>query len=207
MYREPSDKELRTQATSPEAESLRAREEQRMRALVQRVTAVEGLEHALTRFTDFCNRPTKRSVFENYQSPYVLECRMQTVAYFGIRGDITDVLPRIPTPGIDTWAQQVAGAVQYHHTRGRSADGSLIPAPSLQAPGIRIEWDLPQPLPRQVQEPILCPSDGWAIYQRCTTVPTATVSVAAARAKYHTILSVTLDHTTSPAYYYTAPRP
>ncbi|MFD5572763.1 hypothetical protein [Streptomyces cadmiisoli] len=96
--REPADKELRTQATSSEAESRRAREEQKMRALIARLTAVEGLEHLLTLSIDTCHGPQDGSIFENNRSPYALTCSMRADAYFGVRGEITDVLSRSARP-------------------------------------------------------------------------------------------------------------
>lgn len=93
--REPAAQELRAQATCPQTSSRRAAEEQGMRAVIARLIALEGLEHVLTRPRDSCARPTKHSVFENNPSHDVLECRMDADVYFGVRGDITDVLARI----------------------------------------------------------------------------------------------------------------
>ncbi len=146
--REPSEKKLRTQATSPLAESRRAEEEHKIRTLIERLTAVEGLEHVLTRFTDSCARPSNGSIFENNRSPYVLTCGMKAVGYFGVQGNITDVLPRIRAAGIATWGMQdgkgrdlphaggtVSYALDYHRKRGRNSGGSLMPAPDAHSPG------------------------------------------------------------------------
>ncbi|WP_329404359.1 hypothetical protein [Streptomyces melanogenes] len=78
--REPAAKEQRTQATSPQAASRRAAEEQGMRAVLARLTAVEGLEHVLTHFRDSCTRPYNGPIFENNPSPYVLTFRMEVDA-------------------------------------------------------------------------------------------------------------------------------
>lgn len=201
--REPSEKKLLTQATSPAAESRRAAEEQKMRALVERLTAVEGLEHVLTRFVDTCARPYNGSIFENKESPYTLECDMRTVAYFGVQGDITDVLPRIRAADVATWgphdtegrdlphaAGTVTYALDYHHDRGRYSDGTLMPAPTLEGPGLQIDWDRPDlPLPNRIEEPAPCLAVGSRIYHRCSTAPESPMSVAAARARYGTVLS------------------
>ncbi|MFD9000734.1 hypothetical protein ACFV0T_07100 [Streptomyces sp. NPDC059582] len=204
--REPSDKELRKQATSPAAESRRSVEERKMRALIERLTAVEGLEHVLTRFEDSCVRPYNGSIFENHESPHSLECDMQAVAYFGVRGDLTDVLRRIRAADIAAWgphddegrdmphaAGTVTYAIGYQRDHGRYPDGRLMPAPTLEAPGLRIDWDRPHlPLPNLVEEPALCPPAGSGIYQRCSTAPENPISVATTRVRYGTVLTLSL---------------
>ncbi|MYT29048.1 MULTISPECIES: hypothetical protein [unclassified Streptomyces] len=212
----PSEKELRRQATSPEAESRRAVEERKVRALIARLTAVEGLEHVLTRVTDSCARPYNGSIFENNRSSYVLKCSMEAVAYFGLQGDIADVLPRIRAAGIAAWGSQDGGgrdmvsyALAYHRHHGRYPDGSLMPAPTLEAPGLRIDWDrLGLPLPNRIEEPTLCaPASSGDIYQRCSIAPKAPMSVAAARARYGTIVRFSLGGWGSSAQnYFTVPR-
>jgi hypothetical protein len=219
--REPSEKKLRRQATSPVAESRRAVEEQNMLALIERLTRVEGLEHVLTRLTDSCARPYNGSIFENNRSPYVLTCGVRAVAYFGVRGDITDVLPQIRAAGLACWGLQdgegrhlphasgtVTYALNYHRRRGRYPDGTLMPAPTLAAPGLQIDWDRPDlPLPNRVEEPGPCPPAGIWIYQRCSTVPEASMSLATARARYGTVLTFSLGGRSSSAYdYFTVPR-
>lgn len=219
--REPSEKELRKQATSPAAQARRAVEEKKMRALIKHLTAVEGLEHVLTRFSDSCGRPYDGSIFENHQSPNALRCDMRAVAYFGVRGDITDVLPRIRAARIQPWGPQEKGrdmpyaggtvsyALDYHRHHGRYKDGSLMPAPTLEAPGLDIDWDRPDmPLPNLVEEPIACPPAGsGGIYERCSTTPKAPMSVAAARSRYGTLLTFSLGgYASSGDSYFTVPR-
>ncbi|MFD4141342.1 hypothetical protein [Streptomyces sp. NPDC058572] len=220
--REPSEKELRTHATSPGAESRRAVEERKTRALIERLTAVEGLEHVLTRFTDSCARPNDGSIFENNRSPYILKCSMQAVAHFGVQGDITDVLPRIRAAGIATWGPQdgegrdmphaagtVTYALDYHRDRGRGPNGTLMSAPALEAPGLQIDWDRPDlPLPNRIEEPAPCPRAGpGGTYARCSTAPEAPMSIEAARARYGTVLTFELGGYGSTAYdYFTVPR-
>ncbi|GGY97761.1 hypothetical protein [Streptomyces poonensis] len=219
--REPSEKNLRSQATSPAAKSRRAVEEQKMRSLIERLAAVEGLEHVLTRLTDSCARPYNGSLFENNRSPYVLTCSMGAVAYFGVRGDITDVLPRIRAAGIAAWGPQdgegqdmpyaagtVTYALDYHRARGRRPDGTLMSAPALAAAGLRIDWDRPDlPLPNLIEEPGPCPPDGFFIYRRCLTAPASPMSVAAARARHGTVLSFSLGGLASSGHdYFTVPR-
>ncbi|ANZ21344.1 hypothetical protein SNOUR_40580 [Streptomyces noursei ATCC 11455] len=223
--RRPSKRKLRAQATSPGAQSRRAEEERKMRALIEHLTAVEGLEHILTRFTDCCARPYDGSIFENNPSPYALTCDMEAVAYFGVRGEITDVLPRIRAAGIANWGPQdgegrdaphaagtVTYALDYHRHRSRSPDGGPMPAPTLEAPGLRIDWDRPDsPLPNRVEEPAPCPPAGsGGIYRRCSIIPEdsmAPMTVATARARYGTVMTFSLGGYGSSAYrYVTAPR-
>ncbi|MFD0275304.1 hypothetical protein ACFVHB_15560 [Kitasatospora sp. NPDC127111] len=221
--RQPSEKKLRTAATSPEAESRRATEERTMRALIGRLSEVEGVEHVLTRFSDRCVRPYNGSVLENSRSPYVLRCGMNAVAYFGVRGDITDVLPRIHAariaawgprggdgPGASTTAGTVAYALEYHRARGRYPDDRLMPAPPLRGPGLRIDWDRPDlPIPNLIEEPSPEPGTGPAeIYRRTSSVPRAPLTVAAARARYGTVLAFTLGGSwnSTAEDYFTVPR-
>ncbi|TXJ82028.1 hypothetical protein E2C11_09830 [Streptomyces lavendulae] len=219
--REPSEKKLRTQATSPAAESRRAAEEQKMRALIERLTAVEGLEHVLTRFVDTCARPYNGSIFENNESPYTLKCDMRAVAYFGVRGEITDVLPRIRAADVAAWgphdtegrdlphaAGTVTYALDYHRDRGRYPDGTLMSTPTLEGPGLQIDWDRPDlPLPNRIEEPAPCPTVGSGIYHRCSTTPETPMSVATARARYGTVLVLSLGGWGSSAYdYFAVPR-
>ncbi|MFD3612192.1 hypothetical protein ACFWXA_29820 [Streptomyces atroolivaceus] len=205
--RDPEDKELRTQATSSEAESRRVREEQKMRALIARLTAVEGLEHVLTRHIDYCQGPQNGSLFENNRSPYVLKCSMRADAYFGVRGEITEVMSRIRAAGIATWGPQdgegrdmpyaagtVTYALEYHRARGKYQDGTLMPGPALEAPGLRLDWDRPDlPLLNRIEEPAPCPKAGSeVIYRRCSITPEDPMTVAVARTRYATVLTLSL---------------
>ncbi|MEU2791726.1 hypothetical protein [Streptomyces sp. NPDC007100] len=215
--REPSEEKLRAQATSPVANSRREVEEQKIRTLIERLTAVEGLEHVLTRFADSCAKPYNGSVFESNRSPYALTCSMQADVYFGVRGDITDVLPRVRAANIAAWGLQddeghdlphaagtITYALTYHRDHGRFPDGSLMSEPQLEAPGLRMDWDRPDlPLHYRIEDPTPCPEAGsGGIYQRCSTVPKTAMSMTAARARYGTVLSLSFDHWGSTAYHY-----
>ncbi|WP_274911216.1 hypothetical protein [Streptomyces sp. WZ-12] len=220
--REPSKKALHARAMSPAAESRRAEEERKMRALIARLAAVPGLEHVLTHFTDSCTRPYNGSIFENNRSPHVLRCDMQAVAYFGVQGDIADVLRRIRAADIAAWGPQdsagrdvphaagtVTYALDYLRRHGRHPDGRTMPAPTLKAPGLQLDWDSPDtPLPHRVNEPTPCPTiDLGEIHQRCTTHPESPTSLTAARTRYGTILSLNLGGWGSSASeYFTVPR-
>ncbi|WP_261957938.1 hypothetical protein [Streptomyces nigrescens] len=219
--REPSDKKLRAQATSSEAQSRRAAEEQRQTALIQRLAAVDGLEHVLTRFVDSCVRPYKRSVFENRSSPYLMTCSMRAVAYFGVHDDMANVLRRIREAHIATWGPQdgegrdlpqaagtVTYALSYHRARGRAPDGSPMPAPTLEATGLRIDWDrTTTPVPHRVADPTPCPPPEFGLYQHCSTISETPKSLAAARAHYGTLLSFTLSGSSASSTdnYFTVP--
>lgn len=220
--RELSGTELRARATSSDAEARRTAEERTMRALIERITAVAGLEHVLTRFNDLCARPYEGSLLESNQSPYALTCDLRADVYFGVRGDISDVLRRIRATDVAVWgphddqgkdlphaAGTVTYALDYHRNRGRFPDGTLMPAPTLEATGLRIEWDLPDlPLGRKIDEPSPCPPPGYAVYSRCSILPQDPLSVSAARARYGTVLVFRLGGWDSSATdYFTVPRP
>ncbi|WP_257584177.1 hypothetical protein [Streptomyces sp. TLI_146] len=182
-----------------------------MRAVIGRLTAVEGLEHVLTRFRDSCARPTKHSVFENNPSRNVLECSMDADVYFGVRADLTDVLARIGAARIAPWEPQadqaIAYALDYQRAHGRNPDGTLMSAPLLQAPGIEIAWDQPDPLPHQIKEPLPCfPATASTIYERCSINPHTPLSLATARARYGTLLALHLASSNYLGYYFNVPR-
>ncbi|WDN57114.1 hypothetical protein [Streptomyces clavuligerus] len=217
----PSREELRQQATSSAAESRRDAEERKARGLVERLTAVEGVEHVLTRLTDTCGMPSDGSLFDPQRPSDALHCEIRTFTYVGVRGDVTAVLPRIKAAGIADWgvrdgsggdmphaAGTVTYALDYHRGRGRDRDGGLLPAPTLTAPGLRLDWDRPDlPLRYLAEEPTPCPAKGAHPYQRCETTPPSPGTVAAARARYGTVMVLELGGSGSTAYgYYTVPR-
>ncbi|MFD9487613.1 hypothetical protein ACFWBX_27325 [Streptomyces sp. NPDC059991] len=208
--REPAARELRAQATSPQAASRRTAEEQGMRTVIARLMAVEGLEHVLTRFRDSCARPTKHSVFENNPPRNALECRMDADVYFGAQADITDVVTRIGAARIAPWEPQadqaIAYALDYQRAHGRHPDGTLMSAPRLEAPGVRIEWDQPVPLSQRVEEPLPCFVVKDAIYERCSITPHTPMSVATARSRYGRVLALHLTSSAYPGYYFAVPR-
>ncbi|MGV9497394.1 hypothetical protein ACWDQ0_03895 [Streptomyces sp. NPDC003642] len=217
----PSEEELRREATSPAAASRRAAEERNARGLVERLSAVEGLEHVLTRFTDTCARPPEDSLLEQDASPHALVCDIRADAYFGVRGDITDVLRRIRAAGLAEWgprdgtgrempnaAGTVTYALAYHRAHGRFKDGSLMPGPALEAPGLRIDWDRDRlPLPNRIEEPAPCPPRKGVIHERCSITPKPSTTVSAARARHGTVLTLNLDGPGATWHeYFTVPR-
>ncbi|WP_333733175.1 hypothetical protein [Streptomyces sp. IBSBF 3010] len=184
------------------ASARRSAEERRVRELVAGLTAVDGLVHLRTRFLDRCTTPVEGDLLEP-ADPHALECGIQATVHFGISGNITDVLPRIRAARIASWGAQtetgqdvpgaggtVAYALRYHRDRGKYPDGTLMPGPRLESPGLRVDWDRPgMPLPYEVEKPAPCPSGGTGrIYQRCEIVPAAPMSLTAARARYGTVL-------------------
>ncbi|MGW2491801.1 hypothetical protein ACWCV9_31905 [Streptomyces sp. NPDC001606] len=218
---EPSVQDLRNQAESPEAKSHRAAAERRIHALVARLGAVEGLEHIGTRLTDTCYQPHS-SLFDSDRSSNSLECRMGAVAYFGVRGRITDVLPRLRAARIAAWGPRdatgdevpsatgtVSFALDYYREHGRFQDGTRMPAPVLRAPGLSVDWDRPgAPGPHRLAEPAACSRPTrFTLHERCTTTPRSPLSLTAARTRYGTLLSLTVDDSDSPEpTYYTARR-
>ncbi|WEB45125.1 hypothetical protein MOV08_41415 [Streptomyces yunnanensis] len=104
-------------------------------------------------------------------------------------------------------------ALDYHRHRGRYPEGGPMPAPTLEAPGLRIDWDRPDaPLPNRVEEPAPCPPAGsGGIYRRCSITPEdpmTPMAVATARARYGTVMTFSVGGYGSSAYkYFTVPRP
>lgn len=216
--RQPPERHLRTHATAPVTEARRVAEERKIRLLIERLTAVDGLEHVSTRLTDSCARPGGSSIFEGNPSPYVLICHMRAVAYFGVPGDIRDALVSIQGADIAKWGPQddhgrevpaaagtVSYALTYYRDHGRYPDGTLMSAPTLEAPGLPIDWDRAAlPLSNRIAEPSPCPPAGsGGIYLRCLTDPREPMSVAAARARYGTVLTAAISLT---PHYFTVPR-
>lgn len=97
-------------------------------------------------------------------------------------------------------------ALDFQRAHGRMPDGSLMSWPGLEAAVIRIEWDRPDPLPSQVEEPLPCFPPKDEIYERCSITPQAPMSVATARARYGTVLALYLSSSASNGYYFTVPR-
>ncbi|MFF0729802.1 hypothetical protein [Streptomyces sp. NPDC004134] len=186
------------------------------------MSAVRGLEHVVTRLSDSCGQGHSGSLLEA-PSADVLSCSMQAVVYYGVPGDITDVLPRIGEAGIAVWGPQdgegrdmphargtVSYALTYHRDHGRYPDGSLMSTPVLEAAGMRVDWDRPgMPMPSRFEGFVhSCdPDGGHPVYERCSTAPKEPMSMAAARDQYGTVLTFSLGEPGSSAYqYFTVPR-
>ncbi|WP_234371373.1 hypothetical protein [Streptomyces sp. XY431] len=221
--RGPSDRKLRKHATSPEAESRRTVAQERIHDLTARLSAVEGLEHVMTTFTDSCSRPYHASVFEARPTD-VLRCEMRSVSYFGVLGDITDVLARIREADIAAWGPRdrqgqdlphargtITYAIDYHRNHGRFPDGGTMATPVLGTSVLEIDWDrLDFPLVNRIEEADLPDPEaaGGGIYRRCSTVPQAAMSVTEARAHYGTVLRFVASstNTSTREYYHAVPR-
>ncbi|MGW2376541.1 MULTISPECIES: hypothetical protein [Kitasatospora] len=124
------------------------------------------------------------------------------------RGDITSVLPDIRAADLTRWGPvdqngqdgpytpgTVRYALEYHRTRGHYPDGRPMPSPRLATDGLTIDWDrLDLPLVNRIEEPASClsPSSG-GTYHRCSQVPEGAGKVAEARARYGTVLELTVD--------------
>ncbi|WP_240361031.1 hypothetical protein [Streptomyces clavuligerus] len=105
-------------------------------------------------------------------------------------------------------AGTVTYALDYHRAGGRDRDGGLLPAPTLTAPGLRLDWT-----------GRTCPCRTWPRSRRRVPprgpIPTSAArppppspgTVAAARARYGTVMVLELGGSGSTAYgYYTVPR-
>ncbi|MFE6973971.1 hypothetical protein [Streptomyces sp. NPDC057682] len=86
----------------------------------------------------------------------------------------------------------VTYALKYHRARGKYPDGTLMPGPALKAPGLRLDWDRPDlPLPSRVEEPAPRPETGSeVIYWRCSITPEDRMTVAVARTRHATVLTL-----------------
>ncbi|MFJ5829420.1 hypothetical protein [Streptomyces sp. NPDC093089] len=213
----PSDQELRSRTTLPATEQLRSAEERKIRELIERMGAVEGLELVRAHVTDSCVRSGEGSVFDSGRPPYVLTCSMRAVAYFGVRGSVAEALPRIREADIAVWGPQdgkgrdvphaagtITYALDYLRHGGRTSDGSKLPSPVLDGPGIDLDWERPDdPLSVLVtaESPTPCPPAS-EIYRRCWVMPDSPMSMATARSRNRTFLTVTVGGPESTAYDY-----
>lgn len=215
----PSDGALLSMATSPEAKAARATAEQRIRERIDRLAAIDGLEPVATRIVDRCNRRPSRSVFDADRPDYDLRCEMTAAAYFGVRGEIADVLRRIRAARLTRWGGvddapttggTVAYALAYLSRRGRYPDGRLMPAPELrtdvvESPSMVLDWDRSDAEhPRLLTAPAPCPPRD--VYLRCLSTPDPLPDLDEARARYATILGLALGDQTSSGVYFTVPR-
>lgn len=133
---------------SPTARAARAAERERIRAVVEALGAVEGVEHVLTQVLDQSTRPT----FYDRDNPRhtLLVCRIHARAYFVVREDIVDVLPRIAAAGVAEWQAHGQGpdpqgsldhALRWYRDGGVDADGRRMDSPCLSSPGATLTWD------------------------------------------------------------------
>ncbi|CAM5584547.1 hypothetical protein BOQ63_002365 (plasmid) [Streptomyces viridifaciens] len=181
-------------------------EEARIRDLIDRLGRVEGLEPVVTLLEDTCERGSQNLLEPGTQ--VVLNCKMHATADFGVRGDITSVLPGIRAAGLTRWGPvdekgqdgpyatgTVRYALEYQRTRGHYPDGRPMPSPRLTADGLAIDWDrLDLPLVNRIEEPAPCLSpSGGGTYHRCAQVPEGAGKGAEARARYGTVLELTVD--------------
>ncbi|MEU5426216.1 hypothetical protein AB0H73_11495 [Streptomyces olivoreticuli] len=215
---EPDDQKLRSLAASEKAQSRRAQEERKIRESIGRLGSVTGVHHVLTRFMDTCARPASQALWGSDDPQHTLVCDMEAAAYFGVRGDIVEVLPRIRAAAIANWGHQdehgedvpyaggsVRYALDYYRNHGRYPDGALMSIPELESPGLRINWDL---APHQlVDEARPCPPAGYA-YFRCELTPSPAATVHATRTEYGVVLVFEIGTRmgSSAHHYYTVPR-
>ncbi|MEV7022885.1 hypothetical protein [Kitasatospora sp. NPDC093558] len=200
---------MRGKATSQQAEERRAAAEAGIRAKIARLGGVAGLEPVFTRFGDDCFAQRRDWLDDRSPARPVLSCNMAATAYFGVRGgDVAAVLPGIRNAGLTAWGPQDADgqedayaagtiryAIKYLHDQGRFTDGRLMASPALKAPGLGIDWDRQGlPLVNVVEEPKPCDAQyATEIYHRCESDPKG--SVAEARARYGTVLTLSVDAT------------
>ncbi|MFC5144751.1 hypothetical protein [Streptomyces aureoversilis] len=214
----PDDRKLRSLAVSDQARARRAQQEHKLQALVGRLGSVTGLDYAFTRFRDDCARPGSQALWGSDDPEHSLVCDMEAVAYFGVRDDMTDVLPRIRAASLAQWGLQdengedlpyargsVRYALDYYRNHGKYPDGRNMSPPELQSPDLTIAWDVaPYGL---VEEAPGCPPPRY-LYLRCDITPEATATVRAVRAKYGTVLAFRIGQEAHSSWrgYYTVPR-
>ncbi|RAJ46900.1 hypothetical protein K353_00101 [Kitasatospora sp. SolWspMP-SS2h] len=131
----PSKRKLRRLVGSPGVESRRAAAERAMGAVVERVGACGGLEHVVTHWAETFSRRTE---FAGFGSPAArkVTCELRAVAYFGVRGEVADVLDGLRRYGLADWLPPA----EY----GPARSGG----PEFGTPELRIDWDRPgSPLP------------------------------------------------------------
>ncbi|WP_405833767.1 MULTISPECIES: hypothetical protein [unclassified Streptomyces] len=221
----PDADELRAMATTDGAQLKRDSAEARIRALSERFDQVEGLRYGYTVLEDECTGPSDGG-FKKQATVHLMTCSMSVSTIFGVEGDVTDVLRRIDDAGITQWTPDVNGpgspssgtleyALQYHRLGGVFPDGLLMPAPFLASENkaIGIGWDHP-PRPGERAESgqvqtvgsSVCPPDA-AVYSRCLTSPERPDTIAALRARYGAVLTVTVGPAAGGGTYFTVPRP
>ncbi|MGW6864162.1 hypothetical protein ACWGHM_31895 [Streptomyces sp. NPDC054904] len=221
----PDNGELRAMATTADAQQKRDAEEVRLRALLGRFDGMEGLRPGFTVVSDVCTGPSDGGL-KKEATVHLMTCSMSAEAVYGVEGDISEVLRRIGASGITTWSPNINGtgsasggsldyALMYHRQQGvypQESGGGLMPAPSLRSDTgyLSVGWDYP-PLPGHPPQSTLVADDhscraDIVPYSRCATDPGRPPSVADLRARYGTVLSVSMG---SGSYrpYLTVPRP
>ncbi|MEU1289929.1 hypothetical protein [Kitasatospora sp. NPDC005856] len=135
---------------APAARAARAAERERIGTVVEALGAVEGVEHVLTQVLDQSTRPTFHGL--DHPRDTLLVCRIHARAYFVVREDIVDVLPRIAAAGVAEWQAKGQGpdpegsldhALRWYRDGGIDADGWRMHSPCLSSPGARLIWDRP----------------------------------------------------------------
>ncbi|MET8544323.1 hypothetical protein ABZW03_27325 [Kitasatospora sp. NPDC004799] len=144
----PTERRKLKLVDTPRARAARAAERERIRGLVEALGAVEGVEHVLTQVLDQSTRPT----FHDRDSPRhtLLVCRIYARAYFVVREDVLDVLPRIAAAGVADWQAHGQGpdpqgslehALRWYRDGGVDAHGRRMGSPCLSSPGATLTWD------------------------------------------------------------------
>ncbi|MEU9042987.1 MULTISPECIES: hypothetical protein [unclassified Kitasatospora] len=147
----PTDRRMVALIHSPRARAARAAERERIRELVDALGAVEGVEHVLTQVRDFSVRPDGLAVLHSLSdADALLLCRISARAYFVVREDITDVLPRIEAADVAEWCARdqrpsaggtVEHALRWYRNGGINQEGLPMDSPDLFSPVARLNWD------------------------------------------------------------------
>ncbi|MFJ9446700.1 hypothetical protein ACIRRH_33300 [Kitasatospora sp. NPDC101235] len=144
----PTERRKLKLVNSPTAQAARAAERERIRGLVEALGAVEGVEHVLTQVLDQSTRPTFHG--SDHPRDTLLVCRIYARAYFVIREDVLDVLPRIAAADVAEWQAHGQGpdpsgsldhALRWYRDGGIDANGWRMGSPCLSSPGATLTWD------------------------------------------------------------------
>ncbi|MBD0672634.1 hypothetical protein [Streptomyces sp. CBMA156] len=146
----PTERRRLALVRSPRARAARAAERERIRGLVGALGAVEGVEHVVTQVLDQSVRPTFHG--PDHPRNTLLVCEIHARAYFVVREDIVDVLPRIAAAGVAEWRADGQGpdphgslehALRWLRDGGIDANGRRMDSPCLAGPGARLTWERP----------------------------------------------------------------
>ncbi|MFE4519346.1 hypothetical protein ACFRMQ_34785 [Kitasatospora sp. NPDC056783] len=152
----PTERRKVRLVNSPRARAARAAERERIRALVEAMGAVPGVEHVLTQVQDLSTRPSFHG--RDHPRDTLLVCRLHARAFFVVREDVLDVLPRIAAAGLAEWRACGQGpdpggtlehALRWYRDGGIGADGLRMDAPCLAGPGATLHWERPGLPPRE----------------------------------------------------------
>ncbi|MDQ0956047.1 hypothetical protein QFZ24_010056 [Streptomyces phaeochromogenes] len=219
---EPKAAKLREMAISDEAQTKRAVRKAEIGELIEQLGSVNGLRHAFTKVVDQCVGPRSTNFKDQVPSDYQLSCSMTAVAYYGVRGNIEEILSGIDRIKIADWGTHNAlgkrlpgspGSVEYaldYYQKGGLREDGRMPEPNLEAPGLKITWDQRLFNKKRVEDILPCPErvSESVPYYLCEIEPGPKSTANTVRAKHGTVLRLEIAGLTPPLGkgYYEVPR-